>query len=160
MTAQMPIELTRTWKAPLAEVWALWTTKQGLESWWGPQGFRIEVDELDVRVGGKWRYRMIASGENEIAFMKRAGMPVEQHVTATFTVVAPQHTLAIENLVDFVPGQKPYTAGARVELEETKAGVKMTVLVDPMHDAEWTARAKAGWTSQLTKLDARFGAPA
>jgi uncharacterized protein YndB with AHSA1/START domain len=45
------ITLERTVPAPLAEVWQLWTTKSGIESWWSPDGFAIEVRELDLRRG-------------------------------------------------------------------------------------------------------------
>jgi uncharacterized protein YndB with AHSA1/START domain len=41
-----PVEATRqkitiehTFRATLEEVWDLWTTKEGPESWWGPEGF-------------------------------------------------------------------------------------------------------------------------
>ena len=33
------ITFERTFRATVGEVWDLWTTKKGLESWWGPQGF-------------------------------------------------------------------------------------------------------------------------
>ena len=37
--------LERTYEATAQELWELWTTKEGFESWWGPEGFRVEVDE-------------------------------------------------------------------------------------------------------------------
>lgn len=33
----------------------------------------------------------------------------------------------------------------------------MVLTLDRLHDAEWTKQQQAGMTSQLTKLDARFG---
>ena len=53
--------IERTYRASLADVWDLWTTKEGFESWWGPQGFRADVHELDARVGGTLRYAMVAA---------------------------------------------------------------------------------------------------
>ena len=32
------LALERTFEAPVEEVWALWTTKDGVESWWGRKG--------------------------------------------------------------------------------------------------------------------------
>jgi len=46
------IVLERTLRAPIEEIWSLWTTKDGFESWWGPEGFRVEVHQLDARAGG------------------------------------------------------------------------------------------------------------
>src|SRR5262245_47945643 len=37
------VTLERTFDAPIEDVWDLWTTKDGIESWWGPEGFRVEV---------------------------------------------------------------------------------------------------------------------
>src|SRR5256885_15775731 len=34
--AQFSIQ--RTYAASIDEAWALWTTKSGIESWWGPEG--------------------------------------------------------------------------------------------------------------------------
>ncbi len=69
------IVLERTYDASLAEVWDLWTTKDGIESWWGPDGFEVKVIELDLRAGGQLYYAMTAIAEPQIAFMKNAGMP-------------------------------------------------------------------------------------
>ena len=46
------VVVERVYRATLAEVWDLWTTKDGFEAWWGPQGFRADVHEIDARVGG------------------------------------------------------------------------------------------------------------
>ncbi len=39
----------RTYLASVDELWALWTTKEGLESWWGPAGFRTAVHAIEAR---------------------------------------------------------------------------------------------------------------
>ena len=58
--AAQKIVLERTLRAPIEDLWGLWTTKDGFESWWGPEGFRVEVHKLEARVGGALRYDMIA----------------------------------------------------------------------------------------------------
>ena len=65
------ITLERTWQATPEEVWALWTTKEGIEAWWGPEGFRVEVRSIDLRPGGLLRYAMIAAAPETVAFMAR-----------------------------------------------------------------------------------------
>ena len=49
--------------------------KEGLESCWGPRGFRADVHELDARIGGALRYDMVADSPEMIAEMKRLGQP-------------------------------------------------------------------------------------
>ena len=47
------IRLERTYRATIDEVWDMWTTKEGIESWWGPDGFAVKVRKLDLRAGGE-----------------------------------------------------------------------------------------------------------
>ncbi len=60
-SAKRRITIERTYKAPIEDVWELWTTKDGIESWWGPEGFTVKVHKLDLRPGGELRYAMIAT---------------------------------------------------------------------------------------------------
>lgn len=47
------IIMSRTFDAPLALVWKVWTEKEHVAQWWGFGN--NEVIEYDVRTGGKWR---------------------------------------------------------------------------------------------------------
>ena len=98
------ITLERTFDAPIEDVWELWTTKEGLESWWGPDGFVVKVHKLDLRPGGELLYAMIAVAPDQIAYMKRAGMPLTNECRVTFTEVKPPRRLVYTHLADFIPG--------------------------------------------------------
>ena len=147
------ITLERTYQASIQDVWELWTTKDGIESWWGPDGFSVEVRKLELRAGGELRYAMIATAGPQIEFMKKNGMPlvVESHIR--FTQVDPPHRLAYIHLADFIPGVEPYDVATTVELKATPEGVHMTLSFDAMHDQVWTDRAVMGWESELGKLE-------
>ena len=43
------VVIERTYRATVEELWELWTTKEGLESWWGPAGFRTDVHAIEAR---------------------------------------------------------------------------------------------------------------
>jgi len=47
---------TRVFDAPPALVYKAFTDPTLIPKWWGPRGVTTEVDEMDVRVGGKWRF--------------------------------------------------------------------------------------------------------
>jgi uncharacterized protein YndB with AHSA1/START domain len=150
--AQFSIE--RTYGSTVEEAWALWTTKTGIESWWGPEGFDVMVASLDLRPGGELIYVMTAVGPDQVAFMKRAGMPLSSECKVTYTEVSPPSRLAYKTLADFVPGVAPYEVATVVELKAVADGVKLTITFDAMHDDIWTKRARAGHESQMRKLDA------
>jgi uncharacterized protein YndB with AHSA1/START domain len=146
------ITIERTYKARISEVWALWTTKEGIESWWGPDGFAVQVRSIDLRPGGELRYAMTATATRQVEFMKKAGMPLTNEHLIVYTEVQPPTRLAYSHLVDFIPGVESYEVAMVVELSETASGVRMVLTIDRMHDDVWTQRAIAGWEMEFAKL--------
>jgi uncharacterized protein YndB with AHSA1/START domain len=148
------ITLERTYQADIQDAWDLWTTKEGIESWWGPGGFVVRVHKLDLRPGGELFYSMIAVDPPQVEFMKKAGMPTSHEARITFTEIVPRRRLAYIHAADFIPGVEPYDVATVVELHATADGVRMVLTFDAMHDDEWTNRMTMGWQSELGKLAA------
>ena len=154
--SEAKVVIERTYRANTKDVWALWTTKEGFESWWGPQGFRADVQELDARVGGALRYEMIADSPEMIAAMKQTGQPTSHAVRSRFTEVEPHSRLVLTNVIDFLPGVATYESNIAVDFTSTGDSVRMVVTLDAMHSDDLTKMQKEGFTSQLIKLDQRF----
>ena len=152
------IQLEREFDAPIEDVWELWTTAEGIESWWGPDGFSVKVRTLDLRVGGQLHYAMIATAKETVAFMKREGMPTTTECQLRYTEVVPKVRLAYVHLADFIPGVAAYDVGTVIELQPTAAGARMVMTFDAMHDEEWTERAVQGWQNELGRLEAALSA--
>jgi uncharacterized protein YndB with AHSA1/START domain len=146
------MQLERTYPVDPARLWPLWTTPAGIESWWAPDGFRVDVRELDLRPGGSLRYAMTAVGGEQVAFMESIGMPPTTESRKTFTAVEEPRRLAYDSLVDFVPGVAPYWFGTVVELKPVDGGTRAVMTVDPLHDEEWTQRLVAGRSNELENL--------
>jgi uncharacterized protein YndB with AHSA1/START domain len=151
------VVLERTYRARVEELWKLWTTKKGFESWWGPEGFRAEVQTLQARVGGILHYDMIADAPEMIAAMKQMGRPTSHKARARFTEFKPLERVAITSVIEFLPGVEPYESTIVVDFFPSGESVRMVVTLEPMHDEEFTKMSTMGFTSQLTKLDRRFG---
>jgi uncharacterized protein YndB with AHSA1/START domain len=148
------VTVERTYAADIEDLWALWTTKEGFEAWWGPEGFRVDVHTLDLRVGGTLFYDMIAVGPEQIAYMKGAGMPLSHETRGTFVEMQMPTRLKILHIIDFIPGLPPYENNMLLELFPEGKNVRMRVTIDPHYTSEWTKRSLAGFTSQLTKVEA------
>lgn len=147
------VTLERSFEAPLDDVWELWTTPDGIEAWWGPDGFEVRVEALDFRVGGTLVYVMSAVGADQIAFMQRANQPSSTRLRARYTLIEPKRLVAWQNLVEFVPGVAPYEVETRVELREENPGrVYLRLVLEAMHDDYYTGLATAGWKNELDKL--------
>lgn len=58
----------RTFDAPRYVVWQAFTDPDRIPRWWGPHGTTTEVVEMDVRVGGTWRYISRAPDREDVVF--------------------------------------------------------------------------------------------
>jgi uncharacterized protein YndB with AHSA1/START domain len=150
--ARRRISIERTFDAAVDRVWQLWTTKEGIESWWGPPGFEVKVRRLDVRRGGELLYAMSAIAPDQIEFIKKAGMPLTTESLVTYTEVLPLQRLAFTQVADFIPNVKPYEVVTTVEFATQPQGVRMVLTLDAMHDEYWTKMAVMGWESEVDKL--------
>jgi uncharacterized protein YndB with AHSA1/START domain len=61
------ILITREFDAPKHLVYRAWTTSELVRRWWSGRQGEMTIAEIDLRVGGRWRYVMVAEG-GEVAF--------------------------------------------------------------------------------------------
>lgn len=57
-TADREIFATRLFEAPRELVFRMWTDRNHVQRWWGPNGFTNTIYEMDVRPGGVWHFVM------------------------------------------------------------------------------------------------------
>jgi uncharacterized protein YndB with AHSA1/START domain len=62
------ILITREFDAPKHLVYRAWTTPELVKRWWSGRQGEMTIAEIDLRVGGRWRYVMVAEGGQEVAF--------------------------------------------------------------------------------------------
>jgi uncharacterized protein YndB with AHSA1/START domain len=62
------ILMVREFDAPKELVYKAYTTPELVKRWWAGKRGNVTVAEIDLRVGGQWRYVMIAEGGFEVAF--------------------------------------------------------------------------------------------
>ena len=62
------ILMVREFDAPKELVFKAYTTPEHVKRWWGGRRGNVTIAEIDLRVGGQWRYVMIADGGFEVAF--------------------------------------------------------------------------------------------
>jgi uncharacterized protein YndB with AHSA1/START domain len=68
LPADDQILITREFDAPRNLVYKAWTTPELVKRWWHANRGEMTVAEIDLRVGGTWRYVMIADGGVEVGF--------------------------------------------------------------------------------------------
>ncbi|WP_025357904.1 SRPBCC family protein [Kutzneria albida] len=60
--------ITREFEVPAHLVYRAWTTPELIKRWWGGDRGEVTSVEVDLRVGGRWRYVMTANGGFEVGF--------------------------------------------------------------------------------------------
>jgi uncharacterized protein YndB with AHSA1/START domain len=68
LPADDQILIRREFAAPPELVWKAFTTPELVKRWWHARRGEVTVAEIDFRVGGRWRYVMIAHGDMEVGF--------------------------------------------------------------------------------------------
>jgi uncharacterized protein YndB with AHSA1/START domain len=54
--SDLEIKITREFAAPAALVFTVWTTPEYVQRWWSGDDAPVVVCDIDLRVGGDWRY--------------------------------------------------------------------------------------------------------
>ena len=150
--APKPKTIERLYDVTQAELWALWTTKRGLEAWWGPGGHSVEVLSLDLQPGGELRYTLTATAADLVAATVKAGKPLSTERSIRFTDVTPPRLLAFVTRIDTVAGVEPYDTTTKVEFGSDRGAIKMTLTVGEMHDENAVQRAVEARTTEVLKL--------
>ncbi|MDX6451463.1 MAG: hypothetical protein QOH16_1512 [Gaiellaceae bacterium] len=62
------ILITREFAAPKHLVYKAWTTPELVKRWWNAKRGEVTIAEIDLRVGGTWRWVMVADDGSEVGF--------------------------------------------------------------------------------------------
>ncbi len=86
------ILVTREFDAPKHLVYKAWTTPELIKRWWSGDRGEVTLAEVDLRVGGTWRYVLVANEGFEVAFHGeyREIVPNERVVTTEVYEGAPE----------------------------------------------------------------------
>jgi uncharacterized protein YndB with AHSA1/START domain len=152
-----PIRFERVYDGPVEDLWALWTTKEGFEAWFPPEGCRVEVPVLDLRTGGAFDHVMIAVGDEQVAHVDRAGRPRSTRVSGHFVEVVPHERLHLRMTV-VLPGFDPYPYDIVAEFRPEGERVRMIVTADAHPSADVARVAARAMEFALRQLEAILAA--
>ena len=99
------ILITREFDAPRHLVYRAWTTPELVKRWWSGRRGQMTIADIDLRVGGAWRYAMVATGGFEVAFHGeyREIVPDERIVTTeVYEVLGAEPLAAADEPLNFI----------------------------------------------------------
>jgi uncharacterized protein YndB with AHSA1/START domain len=142
------ILITREFDAPKHLVYRAWTEPELIKRWWHAKRGQVTVVEIDLRVGGHWRYVMVADNGFEVGFHGSY-----QEIVANELIVS---TEVYEGLPDGVTEEEAATVNTTT-FTETDGRTTLTILVQAgsktSRDAIIASGMEAGLQDALDLLD-------
>ena len=68
LPSDLEIRITRVFDAPATRVFDVWTTPKHVRRWWGREDAPVVVCDIDLQVGGTWRYVTRAADGSELGW--------------------------------------------------------------------------------------------
>lgn len=81
---ELSLQFTHLFPGTPERVFRAWTQKEELEQWFGPEGYRTRVQELDVRIGGSYRFEM-RNPDGGLAYLTGTYMEIVPHEKLVYT---------------------------------------------------------------------------
>jgi uncharacterized protein YndB with AHSA1/START domain len=159
-TKKLDFSVTRTFNAPIDQVWRAWSESDLVKRWWGPTGFTCPIADMDFREGGTslicmrapqeyggqelyntWSYRQIVPLERiefDMGFVDKDG---NRHRPADLGL-PPDIPNEVRHVITFKP-----LGDNRTEMTVTERGYE---------SAQTVEMSKAGLEQCLDKMAALF----
>ena len=139
------ILITREFDAPKHLVYKAFTTPELVKRWWSAKRGEVTIAEIDLRVGGTWRYVMIADGGFEVAFH------------GEYREIVPNERLVSTEVYEGIPDAEAHAAVDILTLAEANGRTTLTILVEHPtkegRDAHINSGMEAGMQDAMDLLE-------
>jgi uncharacterized protein YndB with AHSA1/START domain len=110
--------MTRAFQAPAQTLFDMWTRPEHVQRWYGVRGTTVTVCDIDLRVGGAWRW-VVTRGSMEVAF------------SGVFREIDPPRRLQRTERFEAMPGP-----GAVVTLTFDESGGQTTLTMHMLFESK------------------------
>jgi len=145
LPAEDQILITREFAAPKHLVYKAWTTPELVRRWWTARRGEMTTCEIDLRVGGSWRYVMVADGGFEVAFH------------GEYREIVPNERLVSTEVYEGIPDAEENAALNTLTLAEADGRTTLTILVQHAtkegRDAHIDSGMEAGMQDAMDLLE-------
>ena len=131
------ILITREFDAPRHLVYEAYTTPELVKRWWSGHRGEMTVAEIDLRVGGAWRYVMVAEGGFEVAFR------------GEYREIVPNERIVMTEVFKGIPGVPGGEALNTVTFTEADGRTTLTVLVQHTRKEDRDSHINSGMEAGL-----------
>jgi uncharacterized protein YndB with AHSA1/START domain len=112
------ILITRAFDAPRHLVYKAWTTPELVKRWWHANRGRVTIAEIDLRVGGAWRYVSVTESGVEVAFH------------GEYREIVPNERIVSTEVYEGIPDAEQHASLNTLTLTERDGRTLLAVLVE------------------------------
>lgn len=147
-SSSLDLTIVRTFDAPAALVFSMWSDPEHFAAWIGPEGFACPVVEIDFRVGGAYRALIVSddAGDNWFGGTYREIVP-HTRLVFSFTWDNTGPSDGVETLITLT-------------FEERDGRTTQTFHQAPFLNADRRDSHSQGWSSTFEKLSTHIAAQA
>jgi uncharacterized protein YndB with AHSA1/START domain len=139
------ILITRQFDAPRHLVYKAWTTPELIKRWWSGDHGTVTSAEVDLRVGGRWRYVMAAHSGFEVAFH------------GEYREIVTNERIVATEVFEGMPGAEEAAGVSTNTFTETNGRTILTVLAQhpsrEIRDMVISSGMEAGMQEQMDRLE-------
>jgi uncharacterized protein YndB with AHSA1/START domain len=136
------ILITREFDAPRHLVYRAWTTPELVKRWWSGDHGTVTIAEIDLRVGGMWRYVLVTDGGFEVGFH------------GEFREIVPDERIVSTEVYEGMPDAEALNT---LTLSEADGRTSLTILVQHTNkedrDAHINSGMEAGMQTSMDSLE-------
>jgi uncharacterized protein YndB with AHSA1/START domain len=131
------ILITREFDAPRHLVFRAWTTPELVKRWWTANRGEATVCEIDLRVGGRWRYVMVTDDGLEVGFH------------GEYREIVPNERIVSTEVYEGIPDAEARAALNTLTLTEVDGRTALTLLVQHRSKEDRDAHVNSGMEDGL-----------
>ena len=137
LPAENQILITREFDAPKHLVYKAWTTPELVKRWWHANRGEMTVAEIDLRVGGMWRYVMVTPDDFEVGFH------------GEYREIVPNERLVSTEVYEGIPDPESHAALDTLTLTEEDGRTTVSILVEHKNKEDRDAHIESGMEDGL-----------
>jgi uncharacterized protein YndB with AHSA1/START domain len=143
---ELALRMKRVVRAPASAVFRACTEPEELAKWWGPRGFTTPAIEIDLRVGGRYRFAMQPPEGDRF------------HLTGEFREVDPPSSL-VYTFVWEPPDPDDRETVVTLSFRDVDGSTEVNFTQRMFATEERRALHEQGWTESLERLQELLSAP-
>jgi uncharacterized protein YndB with AHSA1/START domain len=137
-TSTAVLRITRTFPASRERVFDAFTKPEQLMQWWGPAGFTLPRAELDLRVGGIYRFAM-QPPQGDVMYLR-----------GTFKQITRPQRLVYTWAWEAMPQMETLVT---IDFNEAEGDTEVVLTQEPFPNADAVHQHDQGWQAGLDKLE-------